>query len=154
MTALSDDTIVARVLLNVLDPSAEQLDACTKRRVVKRRRRGADKRSSTLGEHCRAATRPANVAIVARISRTAISVSWSDPCVGRFTEQIWSRAYAHDAAVCALTGRPIRRGEPVFRPHAGDACGLPYRELAILASTVAQRADPSSAGIRARKEEA
>ncbi|CAI9009360.1 MULTISPECIES: DUF3331 domain-containing protein [Burkholderia] len=138
MTTPSEDNIVARVLLNVLDPSAEQLHACTKKWAVGHRPRRASAGS-------RMARRPVNVVIVRRISASAISVSWSDACLGKSTEQIWSRGFADGAAICALSGRCIGRGDPVFRPHAGEARVPVSRELTILAATVAQRPDLSLA---------
>ncbi|MBN3830921.1 DUF3331 domain-containing protein [Burkholderia sp. Ac-20344] len=135
MTALSEANIVARVLLNVLDPSAEQLQACTKQWSI-----GYRPRRARVGS--RTARRPVNVVIVRRISASAISVSWSDACLGKSTEQIWSKGFADGAAVCALTGRCIDRGDPVYRPHTGEARVPASRELTILAATVAQRPDP------------
>ncbi|KAG8152526.1 DUF3331 domain-containing protein [Burkholderia catarinensis] len=135
MTALSEGDIVVRVLLNVLDPSAEQRQACTKKWSIGYRPRRASAGSRT-------ARRPVNVVIVRRISVSAISVSWSDACLGKSTEQIWSRGFADGAAVCALTGRCIDRGDPVFRPHAGDARVPASRALTILAATVGQHPDP------------
>ncbi|RQR49540.1 DUF3331 domain-containing protein [Burkholderia sp. Bp9140] len=139
MTALSEDNIVVRVLLNVLDPSAEQLEACAKKPSVKHARRRASAASRAAGDHRRPARRPANLVIVRRISSSAISISWSDPCLGRSTEQIWCRALANGAAVCALTGRHINRGDPVFRPHASESYVPPSRDLMILAATIGQR---------------
>ncbi|MBR7963686.1 DUF3331 domain-containing protein [Burkholderia vietnamiensis] len=148
MPALSDENIVVRVLLNVLEPSGEQLDACAGRFVARRATHHASARARAIDAHCRPAERPANVEIVTRISATAISVSWSGPCLGRCTEQVWGRAFAADAAVCALTGREIQRGEPVYRPHAGDARFRSNQDLAILAAMVKRPSDPPRAESR------
>ncbi|WP_321803465.1 DUF3331 domain-containing protein [Burkholderia sp. BCC1993] len=139
MAALSEDNIVVRVLLNVLDPSAEQLDACAKRPAVKRTRRRASAAPRAVGEHRRPVRRPASLVIVRRISSSAVSISWSDPCLGRSTEQIWCRGVANGAADCALTGRHINRGDAVFRPHASELQVAPSRDLVILATTIGQR---------------
>ncbi|WP_081068008.1 DUF3331 domain-containing protein [Burkholderia territorii] len=146
MTGLPDYNIVVQALLNVLAPSAEQLDASKKNLVSRRAAHRGSAGSRAIGTHRHSVARPANVEIVTRISATAISVSWSDPCLGRCTEQIWGRAFATAAAVCALTGRQIRRGEPVYRPHARDARVLPNRELAILAAMIKQASASSRAG--------
>lgn len=148
MTALSGDSFVVRVLLNVLEPSAEQLDTCAGRFVARCATHRAGAGTRAIAAHCRPAGRLANVEIVTRISATAISVSWSDPCLGRCTEQVWGRAFAADAAVCALTGRQIRRGEPVYRPHTGDAHFRSNQDLAILAAMVKRPSDPSRAETR------
>ncbi|WP_175922957.1 DUF3331 domain-containing protein [Burkholderia latens] len=142
MIALSEDNIVVRVLLNVLDPSAEQLEACAKRPWTSRTRRRAIAMTRAGADSRRPATRPANLVIVRRISSSAISISWSDPCLGRSTEQIWCRGVAGGVAVCALTARRINRGDPVFHPHAGDSCAPSGRDLMILATAIAQRPGP------------
>ncbi|KER67607.1 hypothetical protein HR51_32775 [Burkholderia cepacia] len=139
MSALSEDNIVVRVLLNVLDPSTEQLEACAKKPAVKRGRPRASAASRVAGDHRRLARRPANIAIVRRISSSAISISWSDPCLGRSTEQIWCRCIANGVTICALTGRHISRGDPVFRPYAGESQVPTSRDLVILAVTAGQR---------------
>lgn len=139
MTVPSKDHIVVRALLNVLDPSAEQLDACAKQFFV-------NPTQCRVGGCTRVARRPASIDVVSRISSSAISVSWSDACLGRYTEQIWCRGIADVAAVCALTGRDIHRGDQVFRPRARDGQDSPHRDLMILAGTAGQCLDPATAG--------
>jgi hypothetical protein len=146
MTALSEDNIVVRTLLNVLDPSAEQLDACGKKPFVKLKKRRVKLRAPVADEHRRMATRPANIVVVERLSSCTISVSWSDPCSGRCTEQIWCSGFAHIATVCALTGRMINRGDEVFRPRTREVRVPPNRHQMILAATVWHRADLAIAG--------
>ncbi|WP_321850369.1 DUF3331 domain-containing protein [Burkholderia diffusa] len=136
---LSEDTIVVRALLNVLDPSAERLDTCAKQPFVKL--------TQCHVSVCKRVTRrPANIDVVSRISSSAISVSWSDACLGRYTEQIWSRGIANVAGVCALTGRHINCGDQVFRPRACEGHVSLNRDLMILAGTAGQCLDSAMAG--------
>jgi hypothetical protein len=61
----------------------------------------------------------ANVVSIRRIERqteSTILVSWSDPTLGRYQDQTWRAGFARVAGICGLTGLPVRRGDPVFRP--------------------------------------
>ncbi|WOD19069.1 DUF3331 domain-containing protein [Paraburkholderia kirstenboschensis] len=146
MTVPSKDHIVVRALLNVLDPSAEQLDACAKKPFVKLKKRGVNACAPAADDHRRMVGRPANIVVVERLSACTISVSWSDACSGRYTEQIWCSGLAHVAAVCALTGRAIHRGDQVFRPRTREVRVPPNRHQMILAATIGHRADLAIAG--------
>lgn len=65
-----------------------------------------------------------------------ILVSWSDSTRGRYVDQTWRLGYARTAGVCRLTGVPVRRGDPVFRPlYRKDAEPTNARDM-ILASGV------------------
>ncbi|MEM5312532.1 DUF3331 domain-containing protein [Paraburkholderia sp. JHI869] len=52
-----------------------------------------------------------------RLLPYTINVSRSDSCLSRYTEQIWCSGRAPIAAICALTGRTINRGDQVLRPR-------------------------------------
>ncbi|MFM0075973.1 DUF3331 domain-containing protein [Paraburkholderia sediminicola] len=146
MTALSEENIVVRTLLNVLDPSAEQLDACSKKPFVRLKKRRAKRCVPAAEEFRGIAGRPANIVVVERLSSCTISVSWSDPCSGRCTEQIWCGGFAHVPTVCALTGRTINRGDQVFRPRTREVRVPPNRHQMILAATIRHQADLAIAG--------
>jgi hypothetical protein len=117
MTSLSDDNIVVRTLLNVLDPSAEQLDACARKRHVALTRCRSNTRISAAEACYRAVKRPAQIVVTEWLSSATISVSWSDSCTGRYIEQIWCSGLSRATSICVLTGRTIRRGDRVFRPR-------------------------------------
>ncbi|MBN3754432.1 DUF3331 domain-containing protein [Paraburkholderia sp. Tr-20389] len=140
MNALSKDNIVVRTLLNVLDPSAEQRHACTKNRYAALKKLRVTIPSPVSAERSVQQTKPAHIVVQERLSSCTISVSWSDPCSGRYTEQIWRSGLARDAAVCVLTGRAISRGDPVFRPRAHDFHVPSNQHQMILAATVDQHA--------------
>lgn len=135
LSELSEHNIVLRTLLNVLDPSTEQRNACTKNRyaALKKLRVTIPTPASEVRE---VQPKPAHIVVQERLSSCTISVSWSDPCTGRYTEQIWRSGLARDAAVCALTGRAISRGDAVFRPRAHDFHVPSNQHQMILAATV------------------
>ena len=75
--------------------------------------RGLRERSQSLR------TAMANASSIRRIewqTTCTILVSWSDSTLGRFEDQTWRAGFARTAGVCGLTGVPVRRGDPVFRP--------------------------------------
>jgi hypothetical protein len=56
------------------------------------------------------------ITLIRRYDQESISVCWSDPTYGRYSDQLWRVCTARRSAVCALTGEKIRRGDAVFRP--------------------------------------
>lgn len=144
MTTLFEDDIVVRTLLNVLDPSAAQLDACAKKKPIRIRMR-----SSTADTRPRPAWRPAHIEVLERLSADTISVSWSDSCSGRCAEQTWYMSHAPFATFCALTGRVIHRGDEVFRPRARGVHVRPHQQM-ILVESVEQRSNRPIAGVVTR----
>ncbi|MDE1179295.1 DUF3331 domain-containing protein [Paraburkholderia sp.] len=48
-------------------------------------------------------------------------VSWCDPTRCRYIDQVWIGVTARNGGYCALTGRRIRRGDPVFKPRVRGA---------------------------------
>nr|WP_277394734.1 DUF3331 domain-containing protein [Paraburkholderia caledonica] len=77
------------------------------------------------------------VSIVEKLSSTTISVCWSDPCSGHCAAQVWGICVARVDAVCVLSGRPIRRGDSIFRPRVYRSQVPLNRHRMILASAVA-----------------
>ena len=141
MTSLSDDNIVVRTLLNVLDPSAEQLDVCARKRHVALTRCRINKRLSTAEACYRAVRRPAQITVTEWLSSATISVSWGDSCTGRYIEQIWCSGLSRVTSTCVLTGRTIRRGDRVFRPRTRGLRVPANEDQMILADAVEYRTD-------------
>jgi hypothetical protein len=56
------------------------------------------------------------IRILERLSSTAVSVSWYDATCGHYSDQVWRRTLSRRATVCTLTGRPVKRGDAVYRP--------------------------------------
>lgn len=53
---------------------------------------------------------------VERNERKRALISWSDPTRGHYVEQVWIFTAARNMGHCALTGRHIRKGDPVYKP--------------------------------------
>lgn len=43
-------------------------------------------------------------------------ISWCDPTMGHYVDQLWILTKAPSVGRCALTGRGIKKGDQVFRP--------------------------------------
>jgi len=88
------------------------------------------------------------ITLIRRHDHESITVCWSDPTYGRYSDQLWRVCTARRSAVCALTGEKIRRGDAVFRPSPNrrhrpanaDAMILACK-LDHLGGVVASRAD-------------
>lgn len=65
-----------------------------------------------------ALVRYTNVAIriLERPTPTTAVVEWSAPTTGHYGQQNWRTSTAKAPGFCAMSGRSIRRGDPVFRP--------------------------------------
>ncbi|WP_091809722.1 DUF3331 domain-containing protein [Burkholderia sp. WP9] len=65
------------------------------------------------------------VAVLERVARDIIVVSWRDPQRCCYAEQPWGVRLAPHHGTCALSGRSIAKGSPVFmpfwRPRAANA---------------------------------
>lgn len=141
MTSLSDDNIVVRTLLNVLDPSAEQLDVCARKRHVALTRCRINTCPPAAEACYRPVKRPAQIAVTEWLSSATISVSWSDSCSGRYIEQIWCSGLSRVTSVCVLTGRIIRRGDRVFRPRTRGVRVPANQDQMILLDAIEYRTD-------------
>lgn len=91
----------------------------------------------------------ANASSVSRIERQTtytILVSWSDPTLGSYVDQTWRAGVARTDGVCGLTGKPVRRGDPVFRPLPREVAPLKNPFDMILADTVPNSTESAFAG--------
>jgi hypothetical protein len=59
-----------------------------------------------------------HVDILERLSPTSVVVGWTDATSGRYGDQIWSLRIARRKGVCALSGEPFLRGDPIYRTNA------------------------------------
>ncbi|WP_321803457.1 DUF3331 domain-containing protein [Burkholderia sp. BCC1993] len=147
MATLHEADIVIRTLINVLDPSLEQRDACLQAQRMRYKSRRFGLRPCDDTDALARAEPLSAIAVIERLSSSMISVSWSDSRSGRYTEQIWCSSRARAPAVCALTGDAIERGDRVFRPRAGDVCLSANRQRMILAAPIQQCIDASVPGM-------
>jgi hypothetical protein len=81
--------------------------------------------------------------VLERVSLLSVSVTWSDPTLGHFADQLWIRGSAHIYSFCALTGLPICPGDAVFRPRPHDLHVPENADRMILESSLSLR--PSEA---------
>ncbi|MCA8061407.1 MULTISPECIES: DUF3331 domain-containing protein [Burkholderia] len=58
-----------------------------------------------------------SIVSVERQTESSVLVSWSDPTCCRYDEQRWINAKSRMRALCALSGRVIRPGDPVYKPQ-------------------------------------
>jgi hypothetical protein len=45
-------------------------------------------------------------------------VSWCDPTMCHYVDQVWNQVVARSSGYCALTGQRIERGDTIFKPRA------------------------------------
>jgi hypothetical protein len=65
-------------------------------------------------------------------------ISWCDPTMGHYVDQVWGRVAAPKSGYCALTGQRIQRGDVVFKPRVrGRHHPVNYEEM-ILGAALAQ----------------
>ncbi|MDR7008901.1 hypothetical protein J2W46_005830 [Paraburkholderia strydomiana] len=58
------------------------------------------------------------VSVIERLTTRTLSVSWSDPRCGKYTDQLWRLGLARDDGLCIFSGVYVRRGDSVFRPSS------------------------------------
>jgi hypothetical protein len=64
-------------------------------------------------------------------------VSWCDPTMCHYIDQVWGQVVARSSGYCALTGQRIERGDAVFRPRARGRNRPANCDEMILASALA-----------------
>ena len=93
--------------------------------------------ASDAANRRRAATRTwdaQGITLIRRHDPESITVCWSDPTYGRYSDQLWRVCTARRSSVCALTGEKIRRGDAVFRPSPNRRHRPANADAMILAS--------------------
>ncbi|MGV7241131.1 DUF3331 domain-containing protein [Caballeronia sp. M23-90] len=75
-----------------------------------------------------------SVRLIELPSATTAIIAWSDPTSCCYGAQVWRQGVAPRTGVCAATGRPIFRGDVVYRPRAGQPA--PANSKAMILSTV------------------
>ncbi|HEV3427709.1 MAG TPA: DUF3331 domain-containing protein [Paraburkholderia sp.] len=87
-----------------------------------------------------APARRAHLAFVEVCKDKLISVSWSDPTSGHYTEQLWRLCIARKRGQCALTGGDIQRGDKIYRPFVRGTTPI-NADWAVLASALEIESD-------------
>ena len=75
-------------------------------------------------------------------SKNRLLVCWREPPLCNYTEQLWALRTAAISTVCALSGKPIRRGDRVYRP-----VGEPLNGTQHLLADAVQELLPSDCAI-------
>lgn len=99
--------------LSMQDEKADvkPLTALVRRRPEAKRRKAAGRQEATSG----ASHRPKITAVELHNDRSAF-ISWCDPTMGHYVDQLWIMMKAPSVGRCALTGQSIKKGDQVFRP--------------------------------------
>jgi hypothetical protein len=83
------------------------------------------------------AARSASVRILDQPTLRTLIVSWRDALTGHYGYQVWTAKKANCEGFCAITGRHIERGDPVFSPRIGKA--RPANSAAMIGAECLQR---------------
>ncbi|MFM0342402.1 DUF3331 domain-containing protein [Paraburkholderia fungorum] len=57
------------------------------------------------------------ITAIERQDDTSVLISWCDPTMCHYVDQVWSRVTARSSGYCALTGQRIQSGDAVFKPR-------------------------------------
>jgi hypothetical protein len=135
MTLEATEDIIDRALLSLLAPRPAPISEV---KLVKKKkfRRTKKMLCQPADETLKKELLPARISIVERLSSVTLSVCWSDATSGYFGEQVWRMGFAHVQSFCALSGMPIRIGDPVFRPRVSETRAPGNSHRMILASSV------------------
>jgi hypothetical protein len=135
MTRPVEEDIVRRALVGVLMPTP--LESIKKAQYGPKKKFRMTKRPPPEAlEPVPVEPPPAHISILEQLSSKTLSVCWSDPRSGHYADQVWRIGLARMDSFCVLTGMPIRRGDPVFRPRACESYFPANRDRMILASAV------------------
>jgi hypothetical protein len=58
------------------------------------------------------------VSLIDRPSSSTATISWRDSTRGCYGDQVWSASRACAEGICAMSGRPIRPGDAVYKPRS------------------------------------
>ena len=97
-----------------------------------RQRGGADIRTFT-------------VTVLEQLSNSLVALSWRDPTLCNYEEQMWSPALARNPGRCALSGLHIRKGDAIYKPVTRGKTAPLNRDAMILASALPKVRDDQQA---------
>ncbi|MGY6254053.1 DUF3331 domain-containing protein [Paraburkholderia caledonica] len=71
-----------------------------------------DRRASVRRHH-----REVQVRVIDRPSPSTATLAWRDSTHCSYGDQVWHMSHARVAGVCAMSGRPIKRGDAIYKPR-------------------------------------
>ena len=74
------------------------------------------------------------VTVVEELPNSLFALRWHDPTLCNYEEQVWSPCLARASGRCALSGKHIKRDDPVYRPRDRGRLMPLNRDAMILAS--------------------
>ncbi|MEW6340497.1 MAG: DUF3331 domain-containing protein [Pseudomonadota bacterium] len=77
---------------------------------------------------------------IERQDDTSALVSWCDPTMCHYVDQVWIQVSARHGGYCALTGQRIERGTAIFKPRARGQHRPANSHEMILAAALTQMA--------------
>ncbi|WP_279636277.1 DUF3331 domain-containing protein [Paraburkholderia hospita] len=83
--------------------------------------------------------RPARIFVQEMLSEHTLSMFWSDPRTGHYSDQIWRLGFARIDGFCALSGKPIAEGDQIFRPLRSLMRAPSNGDRMVLASVVSMQ---------------
>jgi hypothetical protein len=72
----------------------------------------------------------ARIKVVEKCSNSTVAIAWHDATGGNYGYQIWRKDHSKCAAICALSGHPIRAGDAVYCPQRSGR--LPINVTAMI----------------------
>lgn len=76
------------------------------------------------------------VSVLEYLPNKLVVISWHDPTMCNYEEQMWSPALARHSGQCALSGSRISRGDTVYKPRTRGRIEPLNSDAMILASTL------------------
>jgi hypothetical protein len=77
------------------------------------------------------------ITVIERQDDASALVSWCDPTLCHYVDQVWTRVTARHCGYCALSGERIQKGDSVFKPRTrGRYRPANCDEMILLASVL------------------
>jgi Domain of unknown function (DUF3331) len=86
-------------------------------------------------------SRSQSIRILEWTSEASVLICWRDATLGYYAEQKWRLAFSRAAGRCCLSGKPINRGDTVFRPSTRGAYVPANSDAQILACELPRPVD-------------
>ncbi|MFL9901950.1 DUF3331 domain-containing protein [Paraburkholderia fungorum] len=90
------------------------------------------------GGHVRTYT----VTVVEELPNALFALRWHDATLCNYEEQVWARCPAPASGRCAMSGKHIRKGDPVYRPRIRGGFTPLNSDAVILASELIKASAP------------